>query len=115
MMSSSFQQARLAEQLSTKQRQIANNSQDISISQTEKEDITVVASAEDMITLHKNKTITFSTPELEARELLELEKQDSLDDYNAPMMTYQKYLTMQVCRFLLYVMLILFLIRCYML
>ena len=117
MMSSSFQQARLAEQLrlSTKQRQFSNNSQDISISQTEKEDITVVASAEDMITLHKNKTITFSTPELEARELLELEKQDSLDDYNAPMMTYQKYLTMQVCRFLLYVMLILFLIRCYML
>ena len=102
MMSSSFQQARLAEQLrlSTKQRQFSNNSQDISISQTEKEDITVLASAEDMITLHKNKTITFSTPELEARELLELEKQDSLDDYNAPMMTYQKYLTMQVCFFL---------------
>ena len=98
IMSSSFQQARLAEQLrlSTKQRQFANNSQDISISQTEKEDITVVASAEDTITLHKNKTITFSTLEQEARELLELEKHDSLDDYNAPMMTYQKYLTMQV-------------------
>ena len=87
-MSSSFQQARLAEQLrlSTKQRQFAN-SQDISVSQTKEEENTM-ASAQDRI--------TFSTPE-EARELLELEKQDSLDDYNAPMMTYQKYLTMQVC------------------
>lgn len=87
-MSTSFQQARLAEQLrlSTKQRKFAN-SQDISVSQTKEEENTM-ASAQDRI--------TFSTPE-EARELLELEKQDSLDDYNAPMMTYQKYLTMQVC------------------
>ena len=89
MMSSSFQQARLAEQLrlSTKQRKFAQ-SEDISVSQT-KEEENIMASAQDRI--------TFSTPE-EARELLELEKQDSeLDDYNAPMMTYQKYLTMQVC------------------
>jgi len=88
MMSSSFQQARLAEQLrlSTKQRQFAQ-SEDIAVSQTKEEENTM-ASAQDRI--------TFSTPE-EARELLELEKQDSLDDYNAPMMTYQKYLTMQVC------------------
>ena len=88
MMSSSFQQARLAEQLrlsTTKQRQFAQ-SEDIAVSQTKEEENTM-ASAQDRI--------TFSTPE-EAKELLELE-QDSLDDYNAPMMTYQKYLTMQVC------------------
>ena len=101
MMSSSFQQARLAEQLrlSTKQRKFAQ-SEDISVSQT-KEEENIMASAQDRI--------TFSTPE-EARELLELEKQDSeLDDYNAPMMTYQKYLTMQVC-FCMFILLLLLLL-----
>jgi len=103
MMSSSFQQARLAEQLrlSTKQRQFAQ-SEDIAVSQTKEEENTM-ASAQDRI--------TFSTPE-EARELLELEKQDSLDDYNAPMMTYQKYLTMQVCFIFMHIVFVYFNMMC---
>ena len=87
-MSSSFQQARLEEQLrlSTKQRRQA---------QSEEETVSADTS-EDSVPIDNDSSLQ---PDKEAKDLLELENEilgpDGLPEL-APMMTYQKYLTMQV-------------------
>ena len=88
-MSSSFQQARLEEQLrlSTKQRRQA---------QSEEETVSAETSSEDSVPIDSDSSLQ---PDKEAKDLLELENEilgpDGLPEL-APMMTYQKYLTMQV-------------------
>ena len=90
-MSSSFQQARLEEQLrlSTKQRRQA---------QSEEETVSAETSSEDSVPIDSDSSLQPSDKE-EAKDLLELENEilgpDGLPEL-APMMTYQKYLTMQV-------------------
>lgn len=90
-MSSSFQQARLEEQLrlSTKQRRQA---------QSEEEAVSAETLSEDSVPIDSDSSLQPSDKE-EAKDLLELENEilgpDGLPEL-APMMTYQKYLTMQV-------------------
>ena len=93
-MSSSFQQARLEEQLrlSTKQGSQAQSEEETASVDTSNDALS--SSADD-----SSDDPSLQVPDKEARDLLEMENEilgpDGLP-MEAPMMTYQKYLTMQV-------------------
>ena len=96
-MTNSFQQARLAEQLrlSTKQQQSSSEelSTSVAIAAPKNEEDSAVESKE-------SRDIPEELLEFEAKEA----RENYLLDLEAPMMTYEKYLTMQVCACCTFVM-----------
>ena len=87
-MTNSFQQARLAEQLRLSTKQQQSSSKELSTSAA------IAVPMEDPAVENKESR---DIPE----ELLEFEAKEARENYlldlEAPMMTYEKYLTMQVC------------------